>query len=186
MFPRLMLAFSLLLTGSASAAPPPAELAALLPAGGTLLEHARADLNGDGRDDYVYIVEAGGEDGQRVLHIAIREVGGKLHRVKSNAKLVRCARCGGVMGDPFNELSAQKNGFSVSHYGGSGWRWATTVDFRYSSRDKSWQLVRAEKSSFHVAQPDDVQSDVHRPPKDFGKIDIADFDPDHYLGVGPR
>lgn len=167
----------------------PRALAALIPPGSTLLDYIETDLNGDQLKDYAFVVETDSsnpEPGQRRFSIAVAERGGALRVVKTNRKLVRCAQCGGMMGDPFTALSAEKNGFSVTHHAGSGWRGTTTVEFRYSSRDRSWQLVRVERSTFHVAKPDEVETEIHRPPKDFGKIDIADFDPKHYLGVGPR
>ncbi|MBK9393143.1 MAG: hypothetical protein IPN40_04365 [Uliginosibacterium sp.] len=193
--PRLRLILSsmaaALISASACAEPArvPRALAAFIPAGSTLLDYIEADLNGDGTKDYAFILESSTsnpEAGERSLTIAVREADGALRAVKTNRKLVLCAQCGGVMGDPFNELRAEKNGFSVSHYGGSGWRWSNAFTFRYSGRDRSWQLTRAEKTSFHVAKPDEIETEVHRPPKDFGKIDLADFDPKHYLGVGPK
>ena len=58
--------------------------------------------------------------------------------------------------------------------------------FAYSRRDRTWQLVRVESRSFRTSYPDDVQVTVEEPPRDFGKIDIGDFDPEDYLGKGPR
>ncbi|WP_193763588.1 hypothetical protein [Methylomonas methanica] len=97
-----------------------------------------------------------------------------------------CSTCGGVFGDPFAELSATTKSFSVSHYGGSNWRWTNRFQFNYSRRDNTWQLVRVEQSSFHTSDPETAKTTTYTPPTDFGKIDIADFDPENFQGFGQK
>lgn len=170
----------------------PAELQRFVEADTTLLAHATADLNGDGRrSDYVFILERQKtndadpeiEIGQRPLKIALRQPDNSLKIVKTNDKIVFCSTCGGVFGDPFAELSASTKTFSVSHYGGSNWRWTNRFQFNYSRRDNTWQLVRVEESSFHTSDPEQVKTLTYKPPKDFGKVDIADFDPENFKGT---
>src|SRR5438552_3882715 len=66
-----------------------------------------ADLNGDGRKDYILVVENPGQktaddlEGPRTLLILTREADGKLKLAKQNDKVVYCRTCGGVFGDPF-------------------------------------------------------------------------------------
>jgi hypothetical protein len=65
--------------------------------------------------------------------------------------------------------------------------WSNSFTFAYSRRDKTWQLVRAEVSFYYAPDADSTEkSNIYLPPKDFGKIDIADFDPDRYLKVRSR
>lgn len=90
------------------------------------------------------------------------------------------------MEDPFQGVTAGLRTFSVDHYGGSAWRWSVSTQFAYSRRDDTWQLVRVVNESFHTLDPEGVKRKVETPPRDFGKIDIADFDPQRYRGVGPR
>jgi len=191
---RLAIAlFGAALAGPAIAAPVdsvPAELKRLIPRETTLLDHQIADLNGDDRPDIVFIVEGksgeSDDDGQRSLLIAVRQPDGSLKTVKQSDKVVYCRQCGGVFGDPFAGLEAARGGFSVNHYGGSNWRWSNSFRFAYSRRDDSWQLIRVEESSFHTANPNRIKSKAYKPPSDFGKIDIADFDPENFKGVGPK
>lgn len=181
-----------LATLNAHAAPSetPVELVPLIPAHTELYFHDYADLNGDGRKDALLVVESstGKEDdvGQRTLLIAIRQADGKLKIVKRNDKVVYCRSCGGTMGDPLAGIEVKARTITVEHYGGSGWRWGNSISFAYSRRDDTWQLVRVEEYSFHFSQPDNVKSRSYEPPRDFGKIDIADFDPDKFKGVGPK
>ena len=132
------------------------------------------------------VTENADDDGLRTLFIALRQTDGSLKIVKRNDKVVYCRQCGGVFGDPYAGLSTAPNRFSVDHYGGSNWRWSNSYSFAYSRRDDTWQLVRVEQSSFHTANPDKVKSRIYKPPRDFGKIDIADFDPENFMGKGPR
>lgn len=167
---------------------PPPEVRQLLPKGTQVLDWRSADLNADGRPDVLLIHEpvATADDGPRTLLIALRQPDGRLTVVKRNDKVVYCRQCGGVFGDPYESIDVTKGRFSVNHYGGSNWRWSNSFSFAYSRRDDTWQLVRVDESSFHTSAPDKMKSRSYKPPRDFGKIDIADFDPDHYKGVGPK
>ena len=92
----------------------------------------------------------------------------------------RAAGCGGGVGPA--QLASKQFG----NYGGSGWRWSLGATFNYSKRDNTWQLVEVQTSSFHAADPENGEDKTMRPPRDFGKIDIADFDPDRFEGGGAR
>jgi len=190
-----LLSLPLLASAAApDAGKPPAELDRFVAKGESILAFEAADLNSDGLRDVVFIVEPlqandGAEeedDGTRTLKIAIRAPDGSLNVLKESSRVVLCRGYGGAFGDPFAGLSASKNTFSVSHYGGSGWRWSNSYTFNYSRRDASWQLVRVDESSFHAAEPEKLEAKTYRPPRHFGKIDIADFDPEHFRGVGPK
>ena len=147
-----------------------------------------ADLNGDGAADIILVTEdaaqadAGDADkadeahDERRLLILVRGADGKLSEVKRNEKVVYCRSCGGAFGDPFAGVTVRRGGFTVNNYGGSAWRWSESYDFNYSRRDKTWQLVRALSESFNALDPEKVKRKIRRP-KDFGKIDINDFDP---------
>ena len=163
-------------------AAPPLELKRFVAPGTRLLSFHAADLNGDGTQDYLVVLQRGDAAGTRPLLIIERDKGGALALRKTNDRIVGCESCGGVMGDPFQELTVEGRGFTVANAGGSRERWSTSFTFAYSRRDKTWQLVRAQVDSYDATDPDTSwESQVHVPPRDFGKIDIADFDPGRYL-----
>jgi len=172
----------------------PADLVPLVAKGESVLAYTRADLNGDGLPDLVFIVEPAkankddrvDEEVPRTLKIAVRSPNGSLKVVKQNSKVAFCEICGGMFGDPFAGLDASTKSFTVGNYGGSGWRWSFGATFNYSKRDNTWQLVEVQTSSFHAADPENGEEKTLRPPRDFGKIDIADFDPAHFEGAGAR
>lgn len=149
-----------------------------------------ADLNGDNLKDYILVAERQNPTekdqydypkNQRPLIILTRGKDNKLSEAKRNENIVMCSNCGGMMGDPFMGVTVGKNTFTVNHYGGSAWRWSADYKFDYSRIDKTWQLVRIEKTSFHaIDQNKTIKREVRTPPKDFGKIDIADFSPEDF------
>jgi hypothetical protein len=172
----------------------PAEVRPFVEAGTKAIALEAADLNGDGRGDFVLVLErenpAKDEDdfpvNQRPLLVLVRDEGGRLAAAKRNERLVMCSQCGGVFGDPFEAVEAGRNTFTVHFYGGSNWRWKYSYKFNYSRLDKTWQLVRAEEISYHTSDPDKMKTRVFTPPKDYGKVDLADFDPENYKKPSKR
>ena len=172
----------------------PAEVLPFVETGTKAIAVEVADLNGDGRGDYVLVLERENPPkdkddfpiGQRPLLLLVRGADGKLSAAKRNERIVMCSQCGGVFGDPFEGVEAKLNTFTVSFYGGSNWRWAYSYKFNYSRLDQTWQLVRAEEISFHTSDPDKMKKLVFIPPRDYGKVDIADFDPENYKRPAKR
>jgi len=152
----------------------------------TVLAIERGDLNRDGREDAVLVLEPQDPEQPRPLLILIGDANGKLKLAKRSAKAVYCKTCGGMMGDPFQGVTIETGRFTIEHYGGSAWRWSNSITFAWSKRDQSWQLVRVENTSFHASDPEEPEKTVETPPKDFGLIDITEFDPEDYRGKGKR
>ncbi len=169
---------------------PPAEIMPFIKKGESLLYFTTADLNGDGLSDYLLVLESPGnsEEGNlRELVIITRQEDRSLRVEKRNSKIVMCSKCGGGWGDPFpGDIITDTNTFTVQNYGGGGSRWSEVYRFNYSRRDRKWQLVEATLSTFNIDDLHSEKTTVYKPPKDFGKIDIADFDPTSLIGVGLR
>ena len=195
---RLAAALLLLASPGAAAQAPPAphvdlpEAARPFVATGTrALAFEAADLNRDGRQDAVLVIEAEKDDPEsdgrpRSLLILAGQPDGTYREAARNAKIVYCSRCGGMMGDPFEGVEVGTGTFTVTNAGGSSWRWGVSYRFDYSRRDGSWQLVRVKEDDYHASDAATSKTVVSTPPKHFGKIDIADFDPENWKGQGPR
>lgn len=79
------------------------------------------------------------EGAKRDLLILIRNATGPLQKVAQNDKIVPCARCGGIAGDPFSYLQIGKDSFTAVSEGGhentgqmnirSPIRWRTTPGY---------------------------------------------------------
>jgi hypothetical protein len=172
------------LSQSDSALKIPADVKAFVEPGATAIWLESTDLNGDGTADFILVTEktkAESEDSDdardaRSLLILVRDLAGKLTLAKRNEKVVYCRSCGGVMGYPFAGVEVRRNGFTVNNYGGSSWRWSESYEFNYSRRDRTWQLVWVEQENFNALQPKKIRTKILTP-RNFGKIDIADFDP---------
>ena len=167
----------------------PAEVKPFVEKGTKAIALESADLNGDGMKDFILVLESENptksdeydvDEDPRPLLILVRGNDKKLTLAKRNENMIMCSQCGGVWGDPFEGVTVGKNTFTVNHYGGSNWRWTADYKFNYSRIDKTWQLVRIEETSFHTFEPKKVKRTVMTPPKDFGKVDIADFNPGDY------
>ncbi|HEX5872284.1 MAG TPA: hypothetical protein VFY65_17770 [Longimicrobium sp.] len=166
----------------------PAELRPFVLPGTRALCAAAADLNGDGLRDYVLVLEKEKEDTaaldlpetQRPLLVVVGQPGGTLHVAARNDRVVYCADCGGVFGDPFEGVDVGPGTFTVLHYGGSAWRWRTDYTFRYAPQARTWRLTKVGELSYHTSDPDKMEQTVFVSPDDFGDIDLADFHPEHW------
>jgi hypothetical protein len=162
-------------------------------AGTRPLAFETADLNRDGRPDAILVLEPilkPGDDAfaerPRPLLVLVGQPDGTYREAARNAKVVYCSSCGGVMGDPFQGVDAGAGTFTVHNAGGSSWRWGVEYTFAYSRRDDAWQLVRVTENTFHASDPNGPKETVSTPPKHFGKIDLAAFDPENWKNQGPR
>lgn len=162
-------------------------------AGNRPLAFETADLNRDGRSDAILVLEPILKPGDdpfaerpRLLLVLAGQPDGTYREAARNARLVYCSACGGVMGDPFQGVAAGPGTFTVHNAGGSSWRWGVEYTFNYSRRDDAWQLVRVTENTFHVSDPKGPTETVSTPPKHFGKIDLAAFDPEVWKNQGPR
>lgn len=143
-----------------------------------------ADLNGDGTTEFLLVLEKSksqptddNADDSRSLLVIVRDRQGKLKLAARNEKIVYCRSCGGAFGDPLDGVEANRKSFVVYNYGGSWQRWGDYYQFNYSRRDRTWQLVLVQKTNYDSHNPEKVKT-MTLTPKNFGRIDINDFDPD--------
>lgn len=167
----------------------PAEVAPFVEAGSIPIALEKADLDRDGRSDWLLVLEYARpridhrngfeEEGPRALLLLRRRVDGRLVMAARNDHVVYCRGCGGMMGDPFQGLEAAAGRFTVTNAGGSRYRWSRAFSFAWSRRDSAWQLLRVEDGSFDIHDPQQREKrSVRRPPKDYGKIDFKAYVPE--------
>jgi hypothetical protein len=92
-----------------------------IPLGYTILGRASGDINRDGYADLVVVLKNPYEK----------------YKKRQRRSLFNC---GGVHGDPFEDVAAGKAWFSVQHFGGSGWKWTRVITFAYNSGRRQLML----------------------------------------------
>jgi hypothetical protein len=172
----------------------PDEVKPFVEAGTKAIAYAKSDLNGDGMLDYIVVLEKLKEPEEasyadttdRPTLIIVRDKNEKLGLVARNERVVFCATCAGGMGDAFDDITIERGGFSITNRGGNRERWIEIYEFKYSRRDNNWQLARVVEMNYDSTNPNPVYKKTYTPPKHFGKINYADFDPENFKGKGKK
>ena len=157
-------------------------LMTFIPEGELVLDYEYGDLNKDDlKNDVILIAhdakaerEEEGEELKRTTYILTRTSDNKLKEEAMNEIVVMCSSCGGVFGDPYNNIVIKNGYFSLEHYGGSNWRWTQIFTFKYNEEKKNWFLHKSGGESYHTGEPDKVEETV-KTTKDFGVIAFEDY-----------
>ena len=131
-----------------AAAPPPqsTDLSVNLPAGLKLVGNAQGDLNKDGQEEQVLVVEPlsaddpAAEAPPRRLQV-YHQVDGQWELWQEIPGGVLPSDAGGMLGDPFQGVDVERGALVVHHFGGSRIRWNYTHRFRW--QNEQWQLIGA-------------------------------------------
>ena len=154
-----------------------AELSPFVPAGARQRLSARGDLDADGDDDALIVVESeGGAAGRapRGLLILRRDASGMLRKALSSPKAVLCRECGGMMGDPLHSIRIAAGGFTLRFEGGSRELWSSEYRFVYDRAQDDWRLAEARIGGFDRA--DGSGAERTQTPAQFGEVRLSDFD----------
>lgn len=161
-----------------------AEIEKFAPVGYSILFTKTGDLNRDAYTDLVVVYKKDNEDTTlpnddiplyRPLVLYTGKKDGILRLAAHNDKIVLCYHCGGVMGDPFIQITIKNGEFTIEHYGGSSWRWTRDLTFQYSKKDSAWFLYKDTRESFHSSDPDNGTT-LTKTVKDFGIVRFEAFD----------
>lgn len=161
------------------------DLAAFVPAGSKILDSKQADLTGQGSADALDALlvidpiatgdEKLGEGKPRSVVLLTRDSSGALRKAAENSRIVPCARCGGLAGDPYAYTLIEKGQFTLSISGGSRERWSDDFSFRYSAEKNTWLLDKVVRQVVDTAT--ERQKTLDLTPKEFDVIAFEDFDP---------
>lgn len=155
-----------------------------IPKGYELLDTATGDLNRDDVEDALLLLNKTNEESnsnypdqpsKRLLMILLADSNGNLQVKSKSENAVYCVDCGGIMGDPYQQLVIKNGYFSIEHYGGSAWRWSRIITFKYNSTEDNWYLHRDGGVTFHASNPDSTTTHM-RTIKDFGLVSFESFD----------
>ena len=118
---------------------------------------------------------------RRQVLILTAQADGSLKLEKRNDKLLPCLNCDQTCFDSFQGITAGPGTFTVTFEVGCTTMGTFQYTFAFSRRDKTWQLVRVREEEGNM-DPKRRSVGTYTPPKDFGKIDFADFDPENWKG----
>ncbi|TCV97219.1 uncharacterized protein YecT (DUF1311 family) [Luteibacter rhizovicinus] len=160
------------------------DLKAFATGGAKILDSQTGDLNGDGRADAVLVLdppdngnEKLGEGPARDVVLLVRDASGQLQKFAHNNRIVPCASCGGVAGDPFGYTRLEPGQFTVVNGGGGREHWADEYTFKYSAEKKDWLVAKV------VRRVEDRETgkkkQLELTAKELGTVTFKDFDPSH-------
>lgn len=168
-------------TPQAGAVPDSVLLQPYVPAGYRILDIATGDLNRDIYPDKLVALDSVETDSASHGSFALRPLllltgsaQGRYTIAARNDHTVLCSGCGGMMGDPYQQMVIKNGYFSVEHYGGTGWRWTHIVTFKYRAVDQHWYLHREGGDSFHTSRPEEVETDA-KTVQDFGRVRFEQY-----------
>lgn len=158
------------------------DLQALLSSNGKLLDVRVGDLKGNGDTGALVVLDPLlskddklGEGPPRTVFVVIRDAQGQLRPVAQNNKLVPCARCGGVAGDPFSSARIESGRFTVVIEGGSREHWWSEYQFKYAPKLDAWlvdKVVRGASDSL-TGRTRKAAFSAQR----LGAVEFSKFDP---------
>lgn len=158
------------------------ELNAFVEGNTKILTGQQGGLRGSGGKDIVLVLdhpatgnENLGEGKPRTILLLIRDGAGKLQKAGKSDKIVPCAQCGGMAGDPFGYIQIGSGQFTVLTEGGSRERWSNEYTFRYSAGQRDWLLDKTARTLTDTETGEETHNDLTS--KDFGVIRFEQFDP---------
>ena len=133
---------------------PDGELSAFLPPGTSLRLAERGDIDGDGDQDAVIVLEAGDGDAAsqpRTLLLLRRDADGRLQRAIESPRAISCRRCGGMMGDPLQGIRIAPGVLTLRFEGGSRELWSKEFRFTSALGGEDWWLTGVMHRGFDRA-----------------------------------
>lgn len=153
-----------------------------VPPGGKILDSQRGDLDGQGDLGALLIFDPPASRGKRLgdgeprtVMLLIGSGSAPLRKVAENSRIIPCAKCGGLAGDPYGYSRIEKGRFTIAISGGSRQRWSAEYLFEYSPQSHDWHLQQAKREAYDQISEDLISKTFT--PKDFGQVSFSDFDP---------
>lgn len=90
----------------------------------------------------------------RPLLILEKQNSGSFDISLRNDKVILCGACGGVFGDPLDLIETDGTSLTISHMGGSRYRWTRHIRFELASEQESWFLSSDTGVTFDTLNPE--------------------------------
>jgi len=153
------------------------ELTPFIPKSAQLHLSARGDLDADGDEDALLVLDdgrAGSADVPRTLRLLLRDADGRLQVAVDSPRAIPCRRCGGMAGDPLQSIRIERSGFVLRVEGGSRALWSSEFRFVHVPASGDWRLAGVR----HVAldRADGRGAERVLPADEIGAVSLARFD----------
>lgn len=163
-----------------------ANILKFVPAGYSILEFNKGDLNIDHIEDAILVLNKNGEDStstienpvKRNLLILIGQSDSTYVLNSQNENAVYYYGFDANFKEAFVGLRIEKGRFVIEHYGGFAKRWGRTTTFEYNSSANNWFLLEDEYSVMDATdqdEPNKVISERKLTSKKFGAIMFGKF-----------
>jgi hypothetical protein len=141
----------------------------------TLRLSARGDIDGDGDDDalIVYAPNLATGNNPRTLML-LRNTDGVLSKSVVSQNAILCRNCGRMMGDPLEQIRADRGEFTLRFEGGSRELWSSEYKFRYARDCGIWKLNEIVFNGFDRA--DGKSAEKRKGQADFVDVSVQEFD----------
>ena len=123
----------------------------VIPKGYEILDSVRGDLDKDSIEELVIVYNTKEEADAKSDHLGFRRelVVYKMQKTtwmkwKSSSNVLRYSDEGGMKGDPMGSIEVKKGVLSISHQGGSRWKWNHTDKYRF--RNGEFELIGVDYS----------------------------------------
>lgn len=115
------------------------------------------------------------KEASRSVILAAPDGQGQLQSIAENDKLVPCAACAGLRGDPWGFARIADGRFFLTVEGGARDRWSSVYVFAYEPAQEGWYLSEVRRAVSDTANGRGKQQRLTA--KDFGAIRFEAFDP---------
>jgi hypothetical protein len=149
-----------------------------IPPGYQIFDTASGDFNSDGFIDYLIVLksaeESANSSGERPLILLAGAAKGKFSFVARNDRVVLCATCGGVFGDPYQKVSINGAFLTVEHSIGGNWQWSRTITFKYN-KEKKEILLHEDITKSYPSYAQNKQKSMASNKADFGNLPFTSY-----------
>ncbi|MCE7994106.1 MAG: hypothetical protein HEP71_19115 [Roseivirga sp.] len=100
------------------------------------------------------LIEATMDEIARPLLILEKKPDSKFDIALRNDKVILCGACGGMFGDPLDIIEADGKSLTISHHGGSRYRWTRHISFEFLAEQQGWFLSSDKGISYDSMNPE--------------------------------
>lgn len=157
------------------------KLTEFVPPGSILQASVRGDFDNDGDEDILAVFARDADRSStspRGLLLLRRGEHRRLSKVLDNPTAILCFRCGGMLGDPLQEVRIGPSEITLRFEGGSRELWSSEYRFEYAQGRDLWLLTSIVHGGLDRTGGGSVERRLT--PTDFGEVSMATFSSEDY------